>query len=100
MSATVTPVAVDNDGVSNIVSAFFPTTISLVAGGSDATAYSGSTVKIGRSPNPANTATGNYTVTITATSGGISHSATLFDMPPLVAVSLDRKSTRLNSSHT
>src|SRR6266566_74810 len=56
LSATVTPVALDNDGVNNIVSAFFPTTITLAAGGSDATAYSGSTVKIGTSPNPANTA--------------------------------------------
>ena len=74
LSATVTPVALDNDGVNNIVSAFFPTTITLISGGNGASAYSGSTVKIGTSPNPANTATGNYTVTITATSGSISHS--------------------------
>ncbi len=78
LTATITPTALDNDGVNNIVSGFFPTTIALTAGGNGASAYSGSTVKIGTSPNPANTATGNYTVTITATSGSISHSATLF----------------------
>lgn len=78
LTATVTPTAIDNDGVNNVVSNFLPASITLAAGGNGASAYSGSTVKIGTSPNPGNTATGNYSVTITATAGSITHSVTLF----------------------
>jgi hypothetical protein len=79
LTATITPTALDNDGVNNIVSAFLPATVTLTAGGSGSSAYSAGTVKIGTSPNPANTATGNYSITITATATGVpSQRVTLF----------------------
>jgi len=78
LTATITAVALDaGTGTNNIVSTFIPATVTLTAGGSGSTAYSGGTVKIGTSPNPANSATGDYIATITATSGSISHTATI-----------------------
>lgn len=77
-SATITPVALDSGtGVANIVGTFLPATVTLTAGGSGSTGFSGGTVKIGRTPNPADTATGNYIATITGTSGSISHTVTV-----------------------
>jgi hypothetical protein len=64
-------------GTNNLVATFLPATVTLTAGSSGATGFSASTVKIGTSPNAANTATGNYTATITATSGSISHITTI-----------------------
>jgi hypothetical protein len=77
LTATVTGNALDNDGVNNIVSSFLPVTVTLTSGGSGGSAFFASTVKIGFTPNPANTATGNYSATITATSGSITHTVTL-----------------------
>src|SRR6266487_2803630 len=78
LSATITPIALDSGtGVNNIVVSFLPPTVTLTAGGSGSAAFSGGTVKIGRTPNPGNTATGDYVATITATSGSISHSVTV-----------------------
>jgi len=78
LSATITAIALDpGTGVNNIVTTFLPATVTLTAGGSGSTAFSGGTVKIGTSPNPGNTATGSYVATITATSGSLSHSVTV-----------------------
>ncbi len=78
LSATITPIALDSGtGVNNIVVSFLPPTVTLTAGGSGSAAFSGGTVKIGRTPNPGNTATGDYVATITGTSGSISHSVTV-----------------------
>ena len=78
LTASIAPIALDpGTGVANIVGSFLPATVTLTAGGSGSTAFSGGTVKIGATPNPGNTATGDYVATITATSGSISHSVTL-----------------------
>jgi len=79
LSATIVATGLDvpATGVNNIAATFLPATVTLTAGGSGSTAFSGGTVKIGTSPNPANTATGNYTATITATSGSLSHSVAI-----------------------
>lgn len=78
-TATITVNQVDaGTGVTNnIVPGFLPATVTLTAGGSGSTAFFAGTVKIGTTPNAANTATGNYTATITATSGSITHTATI-----------------------
>jgi hypothetical protein len=76
LSASIVVNSIDaGTGVtSNIVPGFLPATVTLTAGGSGATAFFAGTVKIGTIPNAANTATGNYSAIITATSGSISHS--------------------------
>lgn len=54
----------------NITPAFSPATVALAAGGTAQVAFFGSTVG-GSSPASSYTATGNYTATITATSGSV-----------------------------
>ena len=61
----------------NIATSFLPATVILTAGGTAASDFLASTVKIGVTPNPANTATGSYTAIVTATSGSISHTTSI-----------------------
>jgi hypothetical protein len=77
LTAAITVNGVDpGTGVTNnIAPSFLPASVTLTAGGSAQAAFFAGTVKIGTSPNPANTATGNYTATITGTSGSSSHPA-------------------------
>lgn len=76
-SAVVTPVAGQQDScclTNNIIPAFTPATATLTAGGSLTIAFFASTVG-GTAPAASYTATGNYTATLTATIGSVSHSA-------------------------
>lgn len=76
LSASVVANGLDpGTGVNNIVSTFTPPSVTLTAGGSATVGLAASTIKIGTSPNPGNTATGNYTLTITATGASSPHTA-------------------------
>jgi len=79
-STVVAPVPgqTDNDGVTNNVTpGYSPAMGTLTAGGSDTVAFFASTIGGISSINPSYTATGNYTATITASSGSLSHSAVI-----------------------
>ncbi len=74
LTATVTNQGTDSAGLTtNVIPSFLPSTVTLPAGGSLGPAFFASTVKGGPTPSTTDTATGNYTATITATSGSIIH---------------------------
>lgn len=79
-TATVSPVAGQQDScclTNNISPSFSHGSITLSAGGTGTVAFSAQTVS-GLAPTGANyTATGNYTATITATGGGVTHTTVI-----------------------
>jgi hypothetical protein len=74
LSAAIANQGTDSAGLTtNITPNFSPATLSLSAGGAVAANFFATTVKAGAFGSPTDTATGNYTATITATSGSVSH---------------------------
>ena len=84
LTGAITNQGTDSAGLTtNITPNFSPATLSVSAGGSVAANFFATTVKAGVFPSSTDTATGNYTATITATSGSVSHQViitfTVFD---------------------
>lgn len=78
LSAAVANIANLHNGLTtNIVPSFGSSTVTLAPGGSIQIPFFGSTIKLGSTPSPSDTATGNYTATITATGGGLTRTAML-----------------------
>jgi hypothetical protein len=77
LSAVITNQGTDSCcSTTNIVPAFLPTSATLTAGGSQTLAFFAASVG-GTAPPSTYTATGNYTATITATSGSVTHVVTI-----------------------
>ena len=79
-SASIVPVSGQQDSccrTDNITPGYSPATGTLTAGGTATVAFFGSTVSGVASTGPDYTATGNYTATITATSGSLIHTAVI-----------------------